>query len=94
MELSRLRISEKKQAVLHTMNVHCVEDLLTYYPFRYETLTVVPREQWQKDMKIVIEATIVTKARVIRFRGSKALQISRLYIKMRSFRYLFSIGRG
>ena len=73
MELSRLRISEKKQAVLHTMNVHCVEDLLTYYPFRYETLTVVPREQWQKDMKIVIEATIVTKARVIRFKGKQSV---------------------
>ena len=38
MELKELRISEKKRALLHTMGIENAMDLLTYYPFRYESV--------------------------------------------------------
>lgn len=73
MELRALRISEKKSAILNTMGIHCAEDLLTYYPFRYETTEFVERSLWEKDTRIAIEAMILTKARVIRFHGKQSV---------------------
>ena len=73
MELSALRISEKKQAILATMNIHSVQELLTYYPFRYETIEALPYEQWQKEDKVALSGLIITRARVIRFGGKRSM---------------------
>lgn len=73
MELKALRISEKKQEILHSMNITSVQDLLTYYPFRYEQLESKPRDTWEKDDKIIMEALIVSRARVIRFKGKQSM---------------------
>ena len=73
MELSALRISEKKRAILATMNIHSVQDLLTYYPFRYETIEALPYERWQKEDKIALSGIIITRARVIRFGGKRSM---------------------
>lgn len=73
MELKALRISDKKIELLHTMGINRAEDLLTYYPFRYEQIEVLPRESWEKESRIAIEATIVSRARVIRFKGKQSV---------------------
>lgn len=73
MELKALRISDKKIEILNNMNIFQAEDLLTYYPFRYEVSEFIPRKDWQKDMKISMEAMIITHAKVIRFRGKQSV---------------------
>lgn len=73
MELKALRISDKKIEILNNMNIFQAEDLLTYYPFRYEVSEFIPRKDWQKDMKISMEAMIITHAKVIRFRGKQSI---------------------
>lgn len=73
MDLKTIRISPKKQEILANMNIHCVEDLLTYYPFRYENIEILPFSQWQKDGKIATEGVIVTRAHVVRLGGKRSL---------------------
>ncbi|MGX8834857.1 ATP-dependent DNA helicase RecG [Amedibacillus sp. YH-ame6] len=73
MKLKDLRISDKKIEILHTMNVFQAEDLLTYYPFRYEEMAITPRTTWEKEQKITIEAIILSRARVIRFKGKQSV---------------------
>ena len=73
MELKALRISEKKAEVLHSMQIMRAEDLLTCYPFRYEHLEAKPRDTWEKEDRIIFEAVIVNRARVIRFRGKQSV---------------------
>lgn len=73
MELNTLRISEKKRAVLHTMGIEQAQDLLCFYPFRYECIEELPRAQWKKEDKIALEGVILTKARVIRFKGKQSV---------------------
>ena len=73
MELSTLRISDKKQALLATLNIYHVQDLLTYYPFRYETIEALPYKQWQKDEKVALSGMIITRARVIRLGGKRSM---------------------
>ncbi|MEG0410152.1 MAG: ATP-dependent DNA helicase RecG [Erysipelotrichaceae bacterium] len=67
MELSKLKISDKKIAVLKQMGINCVEDLLIHYPFRYEQIEIIPYQQWMKDSKICVEGIIISQARIIRF---------------------------
>ena len=73
MELKALRISEKKAEVLHSMQIMRAEDLLTCYPFRYEHLEAKPRDTWKKEDRIIFEAVILNRARVIRFRGKQSV---------------------
>lgn len=73
MELKAIRISEKKQEILKNLNIFCVEDLLTHYPFRYEHIEIIPFEQWQKDDKIALEGVIVDRAHVMRLGGKKSI---------------------
>lgn len=73
MELKALRISEKKAEVLHSMQIMQAEDLLTCYPFRYENLEAKPRDTWEKEDRIILEAVIVNRARVIRFKGKQSV---------------------
>lgn len=73
MELKALRISDKKIEILKNMNIMNAEDLLTYYPFRYEEIVNRKRDDWEKDSKIAIEGMILNRARVIRFKGKQSL---------------------
>ena len=73
MELKALRISEKKAEVLNSMQIEKAEDLLTCYPFRYENLEAKRRDTWEKDDKVIFEAVITTRARVIRFKGKQSV---------------------
>ena len=73
MELKELRISEKKRALLHTMGIENAMDLLTYYPFRYESVETKPRKEWQKEDRIALEGVILNRARVIRLKGKQSV---------------------
>lgn len=53
MDLKKLRISDKKIAVLETMQIHDAMDLLTWYPFRYEVLENKPRDTWEKMIRLL-----------------------------------------
>ena len=73
MELKELRISEKKRALLHTMGIENAMDLLTYYPFRYESVETKTRKEWQKEDRIALEGVILNRARVIRLKGKQSV---------------------
>lgn len=73
MELKKLKISDKKIEILQQLHITQVEDLLTYYPFRYESIEELSRDTWKKDDRIAVEGVIVSKARVIRFKGKQSV---------------------
>ena len=73
MELKKLKIAETKRNLLETMGIYKVEELLTYYPFRYEIMQETPFSNWEKDGKVVIEGVIVNQARVIRYAKNRSI---------------------
>lgn len=85
MDLKQLKISDKKIAVLQTMGIMRAEDLLTHYPYRYETIIDVPFELWEKDSRIAIEGIISNSARVVRFRGKNSITKFRVISDEREF---------
>lgn len=73
MELACLRITQKKIEVLHAMGITSLQDLITFYPFRYEERQLTPINTWQKDQRVVLEGVIATRARVIRYKGKLSI---------------------
>ena len=65
MELTSIKgLGEKNEKLLHQCNIYCVEDLLHYYPYRYEFLN--PSKDLMSDEKEiqVINAMIEGEAKV------------------------------
>ncbi len=73
MELKALRITERRQQQLQTMGISCVQDLLTYYPFRYEIVAKSASRDWNINDNIVCEGIIVQRARMIRLGRNKTM---------------------
>lgn len=55
------------------MGIENAMDLLTYYPFRYESVETKPRKEWQKEDRIALEGVILNRARVIRLKGKQSV---------------------
>ena len=67
MELKKLKISEKKTQLFEKMGIHCVEDLLHHYPFRYEEREMKPFREWHTGENVCFEAMILSCASVNRY---------------------------
>ena len=85
MDLKKLRISDKKIAILKNMQIHDAMDLLTWYPFRYEILENKSRDAWEKEDKIALEAVIISRARVIRFKGKQSVTKFKVMVNEEEF---------
>lgn len=72
MDLKKLKISDKKIALLKQMKIDNVEDLLTHYPFRYEENTVKPINEWENKERVCFEGIIISSAHVTRYAYKKS----------------------
>ena len=73
MELKALRISEKREEQLVSMGIHTVEELLSYYPFRYEVFKERALSEWQINDTVTCEATILSRPHVMRLGGKRSM---------------------
>ena len=85
MDLKALRISDKKQQILHSLHIDQAEDLLTYYPFRYESVETKPRAEWEKEDKIACEGILITHARVLRLKGKMSMTKFKILVEDEEF---------
>lgn len=65
-DLKLLKTTEKRLDILHAMNIYSLEDILYYYPYRYDVI----EETYPSlgDDRIIIEATIISPTKVF-FKG-------------------------
>ncbi|MCH3962613.1 MAG: ATP-dependent DNA helicase RecG [Solobacterium sp.] len=68
MELNekRLHLTPKRIEALAHLNLHTAEELLAYYPMRYDILAVKPFEEWQLKEKVSFEAEVISTVRTWR----------------------------
>lgn len=67
-----MKISPKKCEMLERLGLKDSEDVLGYYPFRYEQLEVIPYEKWQIKDRVVFEARMISSVKNVRF-GSRVM---------------------
>ena len=61
-------IGEKTNTILNKLGIYNTEDLVNYYPFRYEVICRSNVDKLNQDDKIIIDGTIEIVPRVIRFK--------------------------
>ena len=75
MELNdkQLKLTKHRIEVLHSLSVFTVEDLLVYYPIRYDVLNVTPYDDWRINDRISFEGEVVTRVNSWRYAGKKTV---------------------
>lgn len=61
-----LKLSKSRKEACQRLNLETVEDVLRYYPFRYDVMEHTSFENWKVKDKVTFEAKVVTAARVFR----------------------------
>ena len=54
-----LKLTPKRIEALHTLGLHTAEDVLSYYPFRYDILNAIPFSEWREKEHVTFECTVV-----------------------------------
>ncbi|WAH35488.1 ATP-dependent DNA helicase RecG [Alicyclobacillus dauci] len=72
-------VGPAKEVTLAALGIHTIDDLLHYFPFRYEDRRIKPLAAWQDGERITVRATLDGTA-TIRWRGSKSMMSARLRV--------------
>ncbi len=73
MDLKKLKLTQRRLAILEKMNIHSIEELLHVYPFRYESVEAVPFNQWEKGDSVAFEGLICSAPSVISLSGKRTM---------------------
>ena len=73
MLINELKITSRRLGLLVKMNILTVEDLLKYYPLRYDTVQILPYAEWNEKENVVFQGLICSPARVIRLSKNRSM---------------------
>ncbi len=85
MQLSQLKITPKKIALLNGMDIYEAEDILKHYPFRYDENIRKEVSQWEAGEKIFFEGIIISAAKVLRFGKNKSMTRFKMLVEEEEF---------
>lgn len=68
-------VGQKTEAALASLGIHTVYDLLTYFPFRYEDLDVIPLDEISDGQKVLLKGVVVTEP-VVSYFGKRRNRVS------------------
>jgi ATP-dependent DNA helicase RecG len=73
MLINELTLTSRRVGLLVKMGIKTVEDLLKYYPLRYETRQAKPFDEWQEKENVTFSGLICAPARVIRLSKNRSM---------------------
>ncbi|MCR5067001.1 MAG: ATP-dependent DNA helicase RecG [Erysipelotrichaceae bacterium] len=71
--MKEIKLTAKQKEAFEALGIEDTKALLTYYPYRYETLSYLPFEQWQTDSRVIIEGRIVGRPRFNYFKSRNSV---------------------
>lgn len=69
----KLKLTPKRIEQLQVLGIRTAEDLLSYYPFRYEILNARPQNEWRSGDKVTFEAEVISAVRTVRFGRNRTM---------------------
>ena len=71
MELNdkKLKLTPKRIEALRSLGIETGEDLLRYYPFRYDVLNAADPETWKEKEKVTFQGTLAGRVSTAYFKG-------------------------
>ncbi|MBQ1878545.1 MAG: hypothetical protein II161_07005, partial [Erysipelotrichaceae bacterium] len=71
--MKEIKLTPKRKEALQQLGLNSSEDILNYFPYRYQKLEYLDYEDWQIDSKVVFEGILVGKPTVSRFGRNRSL---------------------
>ncbi|MCF0115398.1 MAG: DEAD/DEAH box helicase, partial [Erysipelotrichaceae bacterium] len=71
--LKECKLTSKRIEILDKLGCTSVEEVLTYYPFRYEQIESKPFSEWLLKDKVVFEGTLITYPKTNRFSKGRTM---------------------
>ncbi|GAY72941.1 ATP-dependent DNA helicase RecG [Lentilactobacillus kosonis] len=68
-------VGEKKSVALNKLGINTVNDLLTYYPRRYDDLSIKDPQTTDSGQKVTVRGTVVMEP-TVSFFGRKKVDLS------------------
>lgn len=65
----RLKLTPKRIEAMEALGLHSAEDLLSYYPFRYDILNTSDPSTWKEKEKVTFEGTVIGHVTSNYFKG-------------------------
>ena len=70
MELKDVKgIGPKSLSLLNKLNIRTVDDLITYYPVRYDVLKRTDFNQLDSDMKVIVDGKVESIPLIVRIKA-------------------------
>ena len=61
MEITKLKLTEKRKQILASLNLQSIKDILEYYPYRYEYNKRTPFNEFVNNATVLFECVIASK---------------------------------
>ena len=78
--MKEIRFTPKQKEALASLGIADTEQLLHYYPYRYEKLNYLPYRQWQIDSQVIISGRVISRPKISYFQGRHSV----IYFQMES----------
>ena len=69
----QLKLTKKQIEKLNALHIYDSEDVLRYYPYRYETMKQTNYSDWKIKDKVTFEAEVISSVRTFRFGVKKSV---------------------
>ncbi|MGL5978135.1 MAG: ATP-dependent DNA helicase RecG [Erysipelotrichaceae bacterium] len=67
-----MKLTDKQKQVLAALDIHSVQELVTYYPMRYETTRTQPIAAWKRHEQVCFSGRIASQPVVVFYRGKQS----------------------
>jgi len=65
--MKEVRITPKKREILNKMELYTAEDILQYFPYRYDSIEYMDYDKWQINSRVVVEGKVIARPKIFRY---------------------------
>ena len=71
--MKEIKLTPKRKEALAQLGINNTEDIINYFPYRYDRLEFLDYHQWELNSKVVIEGEVFSRPKVARFGRGKSV---------------------
>lgn len=73
MEIKDLKLTAKRQEICRKLDLNNSEDIISYYPYKYENYVEVPFSNFKEGDMVFFEGELVSSPSTFRYRGNRSI---------------------
>lgn len=71
--MKEIRLTPKRREALGQLGINTTEDLLNYFPYRYEKLEFLDYHKWTVNSRVIVEGKVFSRPKMFRFGSRKSV---------------------